>query len=172
MASSKQKIERSLTAVDGIGNKVAERFVQRGIESLSQLARTPASELAAMLDGLPGGFTVNRIDRGRWREQAANLASAERARREDAEEKVATAPPALRDAPQLRSVRHNFTVEATLDAVTGSVVASQVDHVQSGDQMPWRRWDRDGVLAFIEERMDVAPSGVALRRGHAASART
>jgi hypothetical protein len=61
-------------------------------------------------------------------------------------------------------VRHNFTVEATLDAVTGAVLASQVDHVQSRDQMPWQRWDRDALLAFIEERMGVTPTGVAERR--------
>ena len=35
----------------------------------------------------------------------------------------------------------------------GSIIAAQIDHVQSGDQKAWQQWDRGGVLAFIEERV-------------------
>ena len=153
---SSRPTEPGLTAVAGIGPKVAERLAERGVSTLAQLAHTTVDELAVILKGLAGGFTANRIAEGRWREQAAELASAG--------ERRSPPPPAESArpiAPALGLARHNFTVEAALDVATGSIIAAQIDHVQSGDQKAWQQWDRGGVLAFIEERMGVSTAPAA-----------
>jgi hypothetical protein len=141
-----------LQAVTGIGRSAQQRLNDRGITTLAQLSERSPAELAAMLEGMKGGFSEARIRTERWPEQAAAL--------------LAAGPASDRDArrvakPTIESVRHNFMVEAQLDAVTGTVIAAQADHVQSHDKMTWTHWEPSGVVAFMEERMGVASVGLA-----------
>ena len=66
MAADDSGDQNDLKRVKGIGVKVERRLKAEGITNLRQLARTPVTELAAILDGLPGRYNADRITREDW----------------------------------------------------------------------------------------------------------
>ena len=70
MAADDSGDQNDLKRVKGIGVKVERRLKAEGITNLRQLARTPVTELAAILDGLPGKYNADRITREDWLSQA------------------------------------------------------------------------------------------------------
>lgn len=134
-----------LTSVRGIGPKKEARLKDAGIEDLGTLARTPASEVAALLAGMPGGRPDAAMVEG-WLTQAAALAAAE-------------GQPGAGDTeqgsvPDGETARHSFTVEIRLplpgrDAAAASVT---IRHVNTRDEETWNGWDPARAAAFVEER--------------------
>jgi hypothetical protein len=139
--------ESDLKKVKGIGPKVEARLKGAGITTLGQLARTPVNELAAILDGLSGKFDADRITHEDWLSQAATLATGPVA--------------AATEAGPVKQVRHNFTVEVRLAVAGRDVVSSKVVHLQTGDEATWAGWDRQRLVAFIEDRAGARPSASA-----------
>jgi len=151
MAPRESVDDSDLKMVRGIGSKVEARLKGAGIATIGQLACTPVSEVAAILDGLTGKFGADRIIREEWLSQAAALA------------KVLAAA-AAEDEP-VKRVRHNFIVELQ-SAMTGrDFVSSRIVHVQTGDEATWAGWDGQRVIAFIEDRAGVQPSATVVGTG-------
>jgi predicted flap endonuclease-1-like 5' DNA nuclease len=61
-----------LQLIHGIGPKIEALLVERGITTYARLASITAEEMVEITSLLPG--PPNRIERQRWREQAAELA--------------------------------------------------------------------------------------------------
>jgi hypothetical protein len=154
MAAGDSVDQSDLKMVKGIGVKVEGRLKAAGITNLGQLARTPVNELAAILDGFPGKYNADRIIREDWLSQAAALATVPAA---DAGE----------DEPAKR-VRHNFTVEVQLAIAGRDIVSSKIAHVQTGDEATWAGWDRQRIVAFIEDRAGARPSAPSAEGGRQA----
>lgn len=154
MATGDSVDQSDLKKIKGIGAKVEARLKLAGITNLGQLARTPVNELVAILDGLPGKYDADRIIREDWLSLAAALATVPAA---DAGE----------DEPAKR-VRHNFTVEVQLVIAGRDIVSSKVVHVQTGDEATWAGWDRQRIVAFIEDRAGSRPSAPAVEAGREA----
>ena len=152
MAADDSVDQNDLKRVKGIGVKVERRLKAEGITNLRQLARTPVTELAAILDGLPGKYNADRITREDWLSQAAALA---------------TAPPANagEDEP-VKRFRHNFTVE--VQVAGRDIVSSKIVHVQTRTPATWGRWDQQQIIPFIEEQAGARPSAPAAESGRAA----
>jgi hypothetical protein len=136
-----------LKKVKGIGPKVEARLKGAGITTLGQLARTPVNELAAILDGLSGKFDADRIIHEDWLSQAATLATV-----------PATG---ATEAGLVKRVRHNFTIEVRLAVAGRDIVSSKVVHLQTSDEATWAGWDRQRLVAFIEDRAGARPSASA-----------
>ena len=158
MAAGDSVDQNDLKKVKGIGPRVEARLKGAGITSLGQLARTPVNELAAILDGLTGKFGTDRIIREDWLSQAAALA-------------IVPAADAGEDEPAKR-VRHNFTVEVQLAIAGRDIVSSKIVHVQTGDEATWAGWDRQRIVAFIEDRAGARSSAWATEAGVEARAAT
>jgi hypothetical protein len=121
-----------LTTITGIGARIEAKLKQAGIRTFAQLGQTPVEKLAAI-----SGYSTEQIEQKDWVGQATALAPA---------------PPRATSDNDLRPPgRHNFTVELQLDA-SGTVLSSNIHHVQSGDQDGWRGWDGDRLASFIEVR--------------------
>ena len=151
MAADDPVDQSDLKKVKGIGVKVEARLKAAGITNLGQLARTPVNELAVILDGLPGKYDADRIIREDWLSQAAVLATV-------------PAADAGADKPAKR-VRHNFTVEVQLAIAGRDIVSSKIVHVQTGDGATWAGWDRQRIVAFIEDRAGARPAAPTVEAG-------
>jgi hypothetical protein len=122
-----------LKTISGIGARIEARLKQAGIRTLAQLGRTSVEKLAAI-----SGSSTEQIKQRDWIGQAKALA---------------TPPPGTTSDEDLRPPsRHNFTVELQHDNTSGAVLASNIHHVQSGDQDSWRGWDGDRLVSFIQVR--------------------
>lgn len=154
MAAGDYVDQSDLKKVKGIGVKVEARLKAAGITNLGQLARTPVNELAAILDRLPGKYDADRIIREDWLSQAAVLATV-------------PAADAGADKPAKR-VRHNFTVEVQLAIAGRDIVSSKIVHVQTGDEATWAGWDRQRIVAFIEDRAGARPFASVVEAGREA----
>jgi hypothetical protein len=150
--------QSDLKKVKGIGLKVEARLKAAGIATIGQLARTPVNELAAILDELTGNFDADRIIREEWLSQAAALAT------------VLAAD--MGEAEPLTRIRHNFTVEVQSASAGRDIVSSRIVHVQTGDEATWAGWDRQRVVAFIEDRAGVRPAATAVEPERAVPAET
>lgn len=144
MAASNSLDQGDLKNVKGIGPTIEARLKEAGITTLGQLARTPVNELEAALKGLRGGYDADRITREDWLSQAAALAAA-------------PAAAAAEDEPA-EQVRHNFTVEVQLAIAGRDVTSSKIFHMQTRDEDAWSGWDRQRLVAFIEDRAGLRPS--------------
>src|SRR5215207_9119576 len=123
-----------LTRITGIGARIEAKLKQAGIRTYAQLGRTSVEKLAAI-----SGYSTEQIEQKGWVGQAKALAPAP--------------PPRATPGNDLRPPgRHNFAVELQLDATSGTVLSSNIHHVQSGDRASWRGWDGDRLASFIEVR--------------------
>ena len=135
-----------LTLVRGIGETIAARLKEAGVDSFEKLARTPPTELAALLTG-----TVRRspeqITAEGWTSQAAALAA-------DSEKQSRGRSPEA----EARRARHSFTLTLVIDVRAREVLALKLIDGQTKDSVTIPGWDIDAIVSYIRERAGLAES--------------
>jgi predicted flap endonuclease-1-like 5' DNA nuclease len=129
-----------LTLVRGIGQTIAARLKEAGVVSFERLARTPPTELAALLTG-----TVRRspeqITAEGWTSQAAALAANSEKHGEERTVDV-----------EARRARHSFTLTLLIDLGSREVIAFKLIDGQAKDSVTIPGWDIDAIVAYMRER--------------------
>jgi len=133
-----------LTLVRGIGPTIAARLKEAGVVSFERLARTPPTELAALLTG-----TVRRspeqITAEGWTSQAAALAADSEKQGEGCTAEV-----------EARRARHSFTLTLLIDIGCREVIAFKLIDGQTKDSVTIPGWDIDAIVAYMRERAGLA----------------